>query len=189
MTDGQPATEPAEQLPDETKKGADAWKQNTKAIERVISVALTIDQPKTAKSISREAQVAEQTARDHLALLQDLSIIGSTTARGVTKYHPDAGYLRFRAVAGMVEEYSKDDLLDYSHHLKERDEEVRGRYDADRPDELRSRAVSDEIDTDEMTELKQAASEWETLRYDISIVEQAHEHYDEHSDVGTSTSA
>ena len=189
MPDGPRVTEPVEQASDETKKGSDAWKQGTKAIERVISVALTINQSKTAKAIAEEAGVAEQTARDHLSLLQELSIVGSTTARGVTKYYPDAGYLRFRAIARMTEEYSRDELLDLSQEMKERDKSVKEQYDVETPDDLRFRAVSDEVDSEEMTELRQAASEWETVRHDLSLVKQAYEHYEEHSSAGTSTPA
>lgn len=189
MVDGPREPETVEEASDEIKKGGEVWKQHTKAIERVISVALSLDHPKTAKAIAEEAQVAEQTARDHLGLLQNLSVMGSTTARGVTKYHPDAGYLRFRAVAGTVEEHTKDELFDMSRELKERDERIKEQYGAEGPDDLRSQALSDEVGAEEMAELKQAASEWETVRHHLSIIEQAHQYYDEHNGVGTSASA
>ena len=169
--------------------GSEAWKQQTKAIERVISVVLTVSQPETAKAVAEEAQVAEQTARDHLALLQDLSIVASTTARGVTKYQPDAGYLRFRAIASVVEERSREEILDASQRIKERQETVKDQYDVETPDDLRSRAVCDDISAEETAKLRQVASEWETLQHDLSVLEQAQERYGEHKDVGTSVSA
>jgi predicted ArsR family transcriptional regulator len=189
MVDGSPVTGSAGRALDGTKRGSETWKQHTKAIERIISVVLTVDQPKTAKAIAEEAQVAEQTARDHLGLLQDLSIVGSTAAYGVTKYHPDDGYLRFRAVAGMIEEYDKEELLDLSQELKERNEGVKDQYGVETPDDLRSQAISDESNVEEMTELRQAASEWESLRRDLSVIEQAYEQYEEYNGTGTSASA
>lgn len=189
MTDGSPATESTERVPQETKRGSEAWKQNTKAIERVISVVLTVEQPKTAKAIAEEAQVAEQTARDHLALLQDLTVVGSTTAHGVTNYHPDGGYLRFRAVAGAVEEYSREGLLETARDLKERTEAVEQRYGVETPNDLRSRAIGEENSAEEMAELERAASEWESLQHDLSIIEQAYRQYEDHSGANSSVSA
>lgn len=60
------APHPAGRDDDETPRGTKAWKAQTKAIERVIDVAMTLEQPRTAGWLSEEAAVAEQTAREHL---------------------------------------------------------------------------------------------------------------------------
>jgi predicted ArsR family transcriptional regulator len=170
------------------RRGDKAWKEHTKAIERVISVTLTLNEPTTAKSIAEEASVSEQTTREHLSLLQDLSIVSSTTASGVTKYRPDARYLRFRAVSRMMEKYSEDELLEHSQGYKERIERASEQYDAEHPEELRERAASDETSAALTAKFREAASEWETVEHELSIIEQAHQQYTQSASAGTVSS-
>lgn len=84
-------------------QGIDRWKEQTKGIERVIDVVLTVEQPQTAGWIAEEAHVSEQSAREHLDMFADLGIITATTARGVTRYQPDAAYFRYIEVSSLIE--------------------------------------------------------------------------------------
>ncbi|WP_089650181.1 DUF7342 family protein [Halobacterium hubeiense] len=161
--------------------GEEAWKAETKAIERVISVALSLDRPRTADWIADEAAVAPQTARDHLASLSELSIITQTTARGVTKYQLDTAYMRFREVSEYVEKYEKDHLMDVADEAQEQIQETKQRYEVEDSDELRAKATEPETTSSEIQEYKKAASEWETLEYRLDVIEEAIERYDEFS--------
>jgi len=162
--------------------GTDAWVEATKGIQRVIDVALTLDEPQTAGWIADEAHVSEQSAREHLDLLADvLGVVTATTARGVTKYQPDAAWLRFQAVSALVETYDREGLLDYIEDRKARIKEVKMEYDVATPNELRSKAAADETPVDELREYRKVASEWETLEYDLDIAQEAHDRYDEYS--------
>lgn len=161
--------------------GIEAWKAQTKAIERVIEVALALDRPRTAEWIADEAAVAEQTARDHLGSLSDLGVVTETTARGATKYQLDLAYERFKAVSGYVEEFDKDDLMESVADVQAEIEETRDRYDVDSPDELRAKAATTGTPPKAVREYKRAASEWESLERRLDVMREALERYDEFS--------
>ena len=166
-------------------RGRERWKEETKAIERVIEVVITLEKPRTAGQIADEAMTSERTAREHLELLADeLGVLVKTTTSGVTKYSPDAAYLRYKNVSGMVERHDRDGLMDRAETLKERIEDIREEYGVDGPDALRSQAAGEAVDIEEMRELEKVASEWDSMRADLSLVEEALEQYD-HFDRGT----
>lgn len=161
-------------------RGTDRWKKETKAIERIIDVALTLDAPRTAGWISEEAMVSEQTAREHLELLADLGVVAGTAARGVRKYQPDAAYLRFREVSGLVERYSRDEMIEHVETVRSRIEDTRERFDVSSPGELRSKTTSEETPIEEIRTYRKAASEWESLRHRLDVLEDALRQYDEY---------
>lgn len=166
-------------------RGTERWKQETKGIERVIDVALALTEPRTAGWVADEALVSEQTAREHLDLLTELGVVAATTARGVTKYRPDATWLRFQEVAALVEKHSRDELLDRVESYKERIAETEDSYGVEGPDALRSRAAADGTGVEEVREYRQAAAEWETLRHELDLLEEALERYDEYDRAAT----
>ncbi|MFB6081201.1 MAG: ArsR family transcriptional regulator [Halanaeroarchaeum sp.] len=166
---------------DDSPRGKEAWKEQSKAIERVISVALTLDRPRTADWVADEAAVSPQTARGHLGSLSELGIVAETTARGVTKYQIDAAYTRFREVSQYIERYEKDELIDVVKQTKERITTAKDRYGVDAPDELRAKTTHEDTPTEDIEEYKKAASEWETFEYRLDVLEEAIERYDEFS--------
>lgn len=164
---------------DDPPRGTEAWKSQTKAIERVIDVAMTLEQPRTAGWLSDEAAVAEQTAREHLELLKDLGMLTATTAHGVTRYQPDSAYVRFRTISGCVERHSKDELLDAVETLREQTTALESEYGVETPDELRTLAASDDTSIEDIKEYRQVAAEWENLCHQLSIFQEAVDRYDE----------
>lgn len=165
--------------PSDEKRDLDEWKEQTKAVERVIAIALTLDKPRPVKWIADESCVAEQTARDHLKMLGELGIVASTMAHGVTKYRADEAYLRFREVAEIVERYDREEILESKQTLVERQEVAREDLDASSPGDLRSQAA-EAGSTEEIRELRQAASEWESLEHRIALLERAYSEYEMH---------
>lgn len=159
--------------------GKEAWKAETKAIERVIEIALTLDRPRTADWISEQAAVAEQTARDHMGSLADLGVVTKTQARGVTKYQLDKAYKRFKEVSSYVEKFQKDELMDRTEERQRAIEHTRDEYDVGTPDELRAKATDDGTSPDEVREYKKAAAEWETIEHELDVIEEAIERYEE----------
>lgn len=166
--------------------GSETWKKETKGIERVIDVSLTLEEPQTAGWIAEEALVSEQSAREHLQLLADLGVLTATTARGVTKYQTDTAFLRYREVSKLVEQHSKEKLVDMAEKVKTMLEEVKETYDAETPDELRSRAAAEDTSVEEIQEYRKVASEWESLKQHRSVIEEALARYEEF-DRGTAT--
>ena len=159
--------------------GIERWKQESKGIERVIDVVLTLGEPQTAGWIAGEAHVSEQTAREHLQMFADLGVVSATTVSGVTKYQPDPAWLRYQELAQLTERYDRDELLDQVEQLKERIEAAESQFDVDSPDDLRAKAAADDTTVDEVKEYRTAASEWESALHDLEIRQQALERYDE----------
>lgn len=164
---------------EDSARGSAAWKAQTKAIERVIDVAQTLEQPRTANWIAEQAAVAEQTARDHLDLLTDLGVLTATTAHSVTRYQPDAAYARFQTVSRCVEQHTKTDLLDTVEELREQTAAIETEYGVETPDELRALATDEETPIEDITDYRRAAAEWDSLRHRLSIYQEALERYDE----------
>jgi len=163
----------------ERHRPADTWVEETSAFDRVMSVALSVDEPKTATWIADEAHVAETTARSHLERLVDLRVLTSATSYGPTTYSPDAGYLRFRRISGLVEERSKDEIVKCVAGLKADIKSWKDEYGVDDPDELRTKATEDGISAAETREYMQVASEWDSREDEKSILREAVERYDQ----------
>lgn len=159
--------------------GKEAWTDQTKGVERVIDVAIVLEQPRTAEWIAEEAAVAEQTARDHLGMLSDLGVVTQTTARGVTKYRRDPAFIRFREISTYVERYTKDDLMDVVADRQAKIEATKEEYGIETADELRAKATTDGTTSTQVAEYKKAASEFETLQHELGVIEEALERYDE----------
>ncbi|MFW5905613.1 MAG: DUF7342 family protein [archaeon] len=159
--------------------GTAEWKDQTKTVERIIGVVLTLDRPQTAGWISDQAAVAEQTARDYLGSLTDLGVVAKTEARGVSKYQLDRAYKRFKEVSEYVEKFERDELMDLVADIQGQIEETKDTYGVDTPDELRRQATADGTSPEDVREYKKAASEWETLEHRLDVIEEALERYDE----------
>ena len=159
------------------KSGVRAWKEHTTAFDRVQSVGTTVSKPRPASYVADEAHVAENTARDHLERLVDLSVLLKTERDGGTLYSPDPLHVRIRTVRDLLEEHDRDGLIDLKIELQSRIEDWETDYSVDAPDGLRSRAA--ETDTAPRTrELKRTARDWELARYRLSVLEDAIEYYE-----------
>lgn len=173
------STGDAEARTEDGPTGIEGWKQESKGIERVIDVVLTVDEPQTAGWIAGEAHVSEQTTREHLQLFADLGVVSASTVSGVTKYQPDPAWTRYQELAQLTERYDRDELLDQVGQLKERIEAAESQFGVESPDELRAKAAGDDTTVDEVKEFRTAASEWESALSDLKIRQQALERYDE----------
>lgn len=160
-------------------RSAETWIEQTSAFDRVMSVALSLDEPKTAKWIADEAHVAETTARNHLERLVELRVLVSTTTYGTTTYSPDSGYLRFRKASALVERYEKDEIVNIVAELKADIESWKNEYGVEDPDELRVKATEDGVSAEEAREYLQVASEWDSGLHEKSIMRDAVERYEQ----------
>ncbi|MEZ3170170.1 ArsR family transcriptional regulator [Halorubrum sp. RMP-47] len=165
----------------------EAWKDETDGIDRVISVGLSIDQPRTAQYVADEAHVSESTARKHLDRLVDLHVLGAVEQRGAKTYYPDSAYQHFREVSQVVEEYDQEEIERLTISTKEEIEELKETYELDSPEELRSLATAEETTSEETREYFKKASEWDQHLRMLSVANEALDRYSEFSeqDAGT----
>lgn len=167
---------------EEGAQHTDEWKEKTAGVDRVISIALTIKQPRTADWVADKVGISPTTARAHLERLVDLHVLSAVEQRGAKTYYPDGAYQRFREVSKLVEEYTHDEIEEITIGAKEEVEELRETYDVETPDELRKLATAEETSSAEAREYFKKASEWDSHLHMISMAEDALERYGEFSD-------
>ena len=156
--------------------GVEAWKEHTTAFDRVQSVATTVSKPRPVSYIADEAHVAENTARDHLERLVSLNVLLKTDHDDGALYAPDPLHTRIRTLRDLLEEHDRDGLIALKTEVQSKIEEWETDYNADSPNELRSRAA--ETDTASQTrDLKKTVSDWELALYRLSVLEDAIENY------------
>lgn len=156
--------------------GVEAWKEHTTAFDRVQSVATTVSKPRSVSYLADEAHVAENTARDHLERLVSLNVLLKTDHDDGALYSPDPLHTRIRTLRELLEEHDRDGLIALKTEVQSTIEEWEADYNADSPDELRSRAA--ETDTASQTrELRKTVSDWELALYRLSVLEDAIENY------------
>lgn len=153
----------------------EAWKAQTKGIDRVISVAMTLGQPRTAKWVADEAHVSVKTAREHLDRLVELQTLTKTEAHGTTTFAPDEAYQRYRDVSRLAQENTQEELEHLVVRYKEDIEARRESYDVETPTDLRSRATEPDTTVQQTKEWLAEASQWELDKYTLSIIQEAME--------------
>lgn len=159
----------------------ETWTENASAFDRVRSVAMTIDQPRTAAWIGERAEVAETTARDHLERLEEMGMLVTGESGGATTFGPDPAYVRFRELRALVSEHSNAELAEFAADVKAELETLRADHGVESPRELRERAVAADRSASESRTLLRAASDWDHYTYRLSLLEEAVERYDEYA--------
>jgi predicted ArsR family transcriptional regulator len=160
--------------------GVDLWKEHQSAFDRVRSIAVTLSQPQSADWIAEQANVAGNTARDHLQRLVEMNVLQEVPGEGATQYRPDPLYTRMRALRDLLDERDRDDLIELRADLQERIESWQTGYDAETPENLREQAAHAET-ADETRDLRRTASDWDIVRYRLRLVEDAIEHYSDYT--------
>ena len=187
MKDSGPIPPDVVEVSEEDADHIDDWKGQTQGIDRVISVALTLDEPRTAEDISDQAHVSPSTARGHLDRLVDLRILSAVEQRGTKTYQPDSAYQHFTEISQLVESHTREDLQQMIIAAKEEIEGIQEQYGCEKPSELRSLATDPETTAADAKEYFKRASEWDHHIEMISLAEEALERYSEFNDAADST--
>lgn len=162
----------------------EAWEDSVDGIDRVASVAMSLEQPRTASYIGTKAQVSETTARKHLERLVEFRILAAVEQRGAKTYFPDQAYQHFREVSQMVEEHDQSEIEQITVSAKEEIEHLKETYDVDSPADLRSAATEEETSSAEAREYFKKASEWDQHLRMLSIANEALDRYSDISKQG-----
>jgi len=157
----------------------EGWVEETAGVDRVMSVALALEQSRTADWIADRAEVSSTTARNHLSRLVDLRVLRAVERRGAKTYYPNAAYQRFRDVSRLVEEHTREELEQLTVTAKQDIEELEATYGVGSPTELRKLATAAQTLSADAREYFRKASEWDRHRHILSIAEEALERYDE----------
>lgn len=156
--------------------GIEEWKEQTSAFDRVRSVAETVSQPRPASYIAEEAAVAENTARNHLERLVDMTVLLKSNHEGTAMYFPDHLHTRAQMLREFLDEHDHDSLIQLREDLREQIETWRDEYDVATPDKLRVCAAETDDDA-ETRDIRKTASDWDLAAYRLHIVEDAIENF------------
>lgn len=157
--------------------GLDDWVEETTAFDRVHSIATTVSEPQPVSYIADEAHVAENTARDHIERLVDMSILLKFDHGGTSKYAPDPLHLRAELLRELLDEHDHDGLIELKETLLTHLDNWEDEYGVEEPDDLRELASeTDDIET--IQNLRKTASEWEHVEYRLHVVDDAIKNYD-----------
>lgn len=164
----------------------EAWNEEASALDQIYSVASTVSSPTTVAEIAAEAGVAETTARAHLDRLTEMSILLKHDRKDPTAFEPDPLYTRLQTIRDLLDEHDQEGLLDLRSDLEDEVAAWRDEYSVQSPKQLRERAA-DSPDSDTTRELRQAANQWDLVRYRLTIVEDAVTNYETYTHDGNSS--
>jgi predicted nucleic acid-binding Zn ribbon protein len=122
--------------------------------------------------------VSPNTARDHLHRLIDLGTVTKTETDGTRRYYPDPLYTRLRNVRELLRETTKQELSEQAADLKRDIAAWKAEYEVDSPEMLRERAAAADVSAEQAYEFVRSASDWERVRYRLSLLQDAIENYD-----------
>jgi len=154
----------------------EAWKANTSAFDRVRSVAEAVSQPRSAAQIAEEAQVSEDTAREHLERLVDVSALSKNEHEDTIRYATDPLYLRLQILRDLIDNNDRDELVQLKDGLQDEIKGWRNEYEVGTPEELRNFAA-DTSTAAETRDILNTARNWKLVSYRLSVVEEALDNY------------
>lgn len=158
-----------------------SWTEHTTGFDRVRAVSSALDEPRTAGWIATEAHVSEPTARNHLARLVDLGVLTTADSERGKAYFPDPIYTRLTALQELVANNTEVELTEQATRIQREVADWQDRFGVDTPRELRASIADEEISIEAAQDRLRAAADWESARYQLSLLRDAIDHYDTYS--------
>jgi transposase-like protein len=145
-------------------------------LKRIREVAMTVREPRNAQEIAESADVAPNTARKYLRQLVETNQLAAAERGRETVYYPDPTTQRFDQIRQLIEEHSKQELVNELDTIESEIKEWRIEYGVDSPDELRA-SISGEPEEERKSRL-QDAEDWEYFEHQSEMIGHAVMLYD-----------
>ncbi len=158
----------------------EVWQKHSSSFDRVRSVSQSLSTPRSVSWIAAEASVPDCTARDHLNRLVEITVLLEFDGEGTTTYAPDPIYQRFQVVRELLDDYDQDALINLKEDLYARIEMWQDEYGENTPEDLRDLATATDS-SEQATEIRRTAAEWDVTKYRLDIVEDVIDNYDTYS--------
>jgi DNA-binding transcriptional ArsR family regulator len=149
----------------------ESWAQTHDTRHRIKQVTAGIREPKPASHIAERAQCSPKTARKHLEELVDERIVSKTDDPQGARYRRNEEYFAWRRAHQLSVDHSEAELLDQLGELDNREEAYQNRFNAELPANVEF--PPENATHDEIHELWEALTSWETLRNDIQRYREA----------------
>ncbi|MFB9570697.1 hypothetical protein ACFFRS_27350, partial [Saccharopolyspora hordei] len=140
--------------------------------ERVRAIAEGVAQPQSVSCIADEAHVPENSAKEHLERLVQMSVLRRSDRRETTMYAPNPLHTRRQTVRDLLDDNDQNNLIELKADIQGQIKRWRDEYEVKSPTELRDRA-SDTSDIAEARKIQQTANNWELVLYRLSLIEEA----------------
>jgi DNA-binding transcriptional ArsR family regulator len=165
-------------VPDDLGEAVTAeWKATTTAFQRIHAVLENTYEPKTTAEVADAAATTKPTVRKHVEPLVEAGLVEESDDGRATRYAWSETQRRVNRVADLAERHSAADLDAKVRRAKERIAELRGRYDADTPNDLADALDSDDDGWDDL-------ATWRTLEADLKRLRAAQSMADYLADSG-----
>jgi len=151
----------------------EAWKQEYSGRERVRMVVEILDEPKTVTAIADRADVAWATADSELEALVAGNKAEEHTADGQTKYAPNPVQILIEEVLDLISENSRNELESTLVEHTAQVESLHKEYEVETLSKLRDKLVEEDLTTEEMRTIRNAASTWQALETEIRLSKHA----------------
>jgi DNA-binding transcriptional ArsR family regulator len=149
----------------------ESWAQTHDTRHRIKHVMAGIREPKPVSHIAERAQCSPKTARKHLEELVDERIASKTDDPQGARYRRNDEYFAWRRAHQLSVEHSEAELLNQLGELESQEETHQNRFDAELPAHVEF--PPEDATHDEIHEIWEALTSWETLRNDIQRYREA----------------
>jgi transposase-like protein len=137
-------------------------------LKRIREVAMTVREPRNAQEIAESADVAPNTARKYLRQLVETNQLATAEHGRETVYYPDPTTQRFDQIRELIEEHSKQELVNELDTIESEIDGWKKEYDVDSPDELRT-SISGEPEEERKSRLRDA-EDWEYFEHQSEVI-------------------
>jgi predicted transcriptional regulator len=162
-----------------TKPNTEAWKEEFSGRERVRMVVETLEEPATVSDIANRADVAWGTADSELENLLAEQRVEKHAVDNKTKYGPNPVQMLIEEVLDLIDENTRDELESTLVEYTSQVESLQDKYEVETVSELRDDLVEEGLSADEMREIRNVASTWDTLESEIRLTKHALQLYDD----------
>ncbi|MFD1570533.1 DUF7342 family protein [Halorubrum laminariae] len=149
------------------------WTEEYSGRERVRLVVEMLGEPETVTAIADRADVAWATADSELEALVAENKTKEHTVDGQTKYAPNPVQTLIAEVLDLIDENSRDELESTLVEHTAQIESLQEEYEVETLSELRNKLVEEDLSTEELRAIRNAASTWEALKTEIRLSKHA----------------
>ena len=161
------------------------WTESMTARERVVTIATTLDEPRTANWVADHAEVKWDTAKKHL---DNLVGAGTLLVTDDDKYVPDTTKAYFDTLRELIHNNSQEELRGELEAIAERVDEWKTEYEVESIDDLEATLAEDRNPGD-VSERRRVLRRWENSLRTRQTIQTALSLYDDVQSLTNDSSA
>ena len=161
------------------------WTESMTARERVVTIATTLDEPRTANWVADQAEVKWDTAKKHL---DNLVGAGTLLVTDDDKYVPDPTKAYFDTLRELIHNNSQEELRGELEAIAERVDEWKTEYEVESIDDLEA-TLAEDRNPEDVSERRRVIRRWENSLRTRQTIQTALSLYDDVQSLTNDSSA